>query len=179
MGRKIVFDSVKLPVGYDEFHQKALIGNLAEFGLRIKVGLRQPTHIIPINGYFEKCSTTKPTLRRNDTRYSMGRTLSRTKVTGNLNLTKIKDSLLKTMEINSLSVPTVNVSSAKFFIHNKNYQFRYHAPAKALVLKTINNKPIGRLSQTQIEALLCKGGDLHFCAPSHCTKVYKEVWECK
>ena len=179
MSRKITFDSVKLPVNYDEFHKKALVGCLAEFGVMVKVGLRQPIHIIPINGYFEKCSTIKPALRRNDTRYSMGRTLSRGKITGNLNLVKIKESLLKTIEANSLSTPAIFVTSAKFFIHNKTYQFRYHAPAKAIMLKTIDGKPIGRLKETQIEALLCKDGDLHFCAPSHCTKQYIEKWICE
>lgn len=177
--KKIVFDSVKLPSSFDEFAKKCKEEDLAEVGIKVSVWLRQPAHRIAINGYFEKCSTTKPMLYRSETKYRMERVLTKVKAKGQLNLQKIKKSLEAIIESNMLSEPTISVKGAMFYIHNKHYNFKYHSPAKAIVLKTINGKPIGRLSQVQIEALICPKGDLHFCAPSHCSKVYKEVWECK
>jgi hypothetical protein len=179
MARKITFDSVKLPRHLDEFINKNNGENLMDVIIKLSTTLQQPQHHLNVNGYIRDCCTQEPKIYRSEAKYKMERCLSRSKLGRDLNLKKVLSSLQKIAEINNLNMQRVSIKKARFLIHNKVYEFKYHAPAQALVLKTINKKEVGRLNQVKIEALLCKGGDLEFCAPSHCTKQYFEKWVCE
>lgn len=176
---KIILDSVKLPMIFTEFILKAPQSNLESIALKIQSFLSEPEHKIPIGGYFAQCTIIKPVLIKNIVAYRCERLVTKIKNKKEIELKKLNASILEEIIKRGLSSVTISLNSAEFLIHNKLYRFVYHAPAKAIVLKYINKKPIGKLQLFEVEALTCKEGDLSFAAPSHCTKVYKEIWECK
>lgn len=177
--KKITLDSVKLPSNMENFVIKC-DGNVPiEVAIKTKASLRGPKQEIPILGYLAKCATVKPLFRKSETRFTMQRTFTQIKLGSKLNLAKIRQEIITATENADLNPPTIEIKHAIFIIGDTKYDFYYHSPAKAITLKKINGKLIGRLSEEQIQELISPKGHLHFCAPSHCTKVYKEVWECK
>lgn len=175
---KITLDSVKLPCVFAEFMKKVPQESLENASIKIQSYLSEPEHKIAIEGYFKQCSIVKPELIKNIIIYRCERAISKIKNKGIIDLKKLYNSIMEEVAKKGLVSPGITVKGAEFIINNKSYKFVYHSPAKAVVLKYIDKKPIGKLKEHEVDALIGKDGDLNFAAPSHCTKVYKEVWEC-
>ena len=183
--KNIVFDSVKLPYSLPELaallvKHKNIENKIDVIQVDFDCHLPKPANYIQVNGYIKQLCDRNPRLICNPTRYSMSRCLYRSRSKKMcISLSRIIKEAEEQANVSSLSKMTLCVTMLTFIIHSKKYSFKYHPPAKALVLKKIKDKDIGRLNQVQIDALICPEGDLFFCAPSHCTKIYKEVWVCK
>ena len=78
---------------------------------------------------------------------------------------------------NNLNNLSVTILSVTFDVSGDAYFFENHRPSKALNLKSINGKMIGKITEPERNKLL--ENKLKFAAPSTCTKTYKETWKCE
>lgn len=170
--------SVKLPSNIDDFIERCSEEIPVEWSFAVDAFVKEPEHTIPVNGYFSKFCEKKPVLTKNQIRYRMQRNLKSAQQGKKMDLKRVKESLAKSILANGFSSFTIQIRSATFFIHKKKYFFGYHAPAKMIVLKSIDNKPIGKMTKEKQEALLCEEGDLHFCFPSVCRLRWKKDVVC-
>ena len=171
----IELHSVKLPYIPLDLIKKTNGENLTDAVIRVEGSINEPTHTILMTGLLSKhvYHPSKCVLRKRPTQYRIEKALTNPPI----DITALYHDILR--EANNISLISVNVKfiSLTFNINGVIYRFNYHSPNRANVLKSIDGKPIGKMTVTKRNKLLM--GDLAFSAPSDCKLVYsKPEWIC-
>jgi len=172
--KQIELKSVKLPRHYRSFQATVNPKHIRELRLKIDAYNRvEVRKILPINGKIQEMARSSEIFLKEATqRFQTHLILNKPPI----NLDEIIEDMERLCKSEKLNSLTLSIISVTFDVSGDAYYFENHKPSKALTLKTINGKLIGKITEIERDALL--NGRLKFAAPSTCTKIYKEEWKC-
>jgi len=172
--KSITLKSVKLPRHFRTFQATVNPKKIREIQLKIDAYNRDADRtIVPINGRIQEMALkSNLTLRESVPRFEATFTLNKPPI----NLTEIVEDLESLCKASNLNNLHISIHSVTFDIGGDSYFFENHRQSKALNLKAVNGKPLGKITEVERDVLL--SGNLKFAAPSTCTKIYKEEWKC-
>jgi hypothetical protein len=182
MSQKIELYSAKLPIELNELADKMKDSgtSVIEVKIEIKSWVKEPMRFKLMDNinkiYTHPKSGRVAKLRKEVVCYAMEKIISNGE---EISLPQLIRAISSDMDSAGMENYRVKVLRVIFNSRGQTFRFDYHPPAKANVLKMVGSVGIGKADKDWIDSLIGDDGPLSFCAPSMCTKTYKEVWECR
>ena len=169
---KITFKSVKLDRNIKAFEVVVPKDYIEDLTIRTTALIHIPKLPLEIKGYVGDFAKRKIQLNPSNANYNGTHTF----ISG-IDIKTLCSKMSAFLQSNNFRSWTMRVVSCNLNVNDTIYSFALSKEKgrdkNFVMLQAIDGKPIGK----DVTNLL--KGDLKFAMPSVCTKVYKEVWECK